>query len=216
MIKTGLPKIDFFRTWYFEGAELVGEYRMPKLSPTRSIPRNVISLSEISSVKDRQNCWVDHFVDDFKFNSAWNNLDLKLPVYRQFEGVIGFDWSLDEAFQPGMNIWHCTKSRNADYYLQQNGIDVIPVASWVGRDSFRWCLDGLPERSNIAVSTNGCKSSLDSLRIFLDGVEVVQDCLRPSSLIVCGVPLKELSRYDNVIYYENYSKRRRRRSTGGR
>ena len=115
MVKTGIPKFDFFRTWYQDGAELVGKYDMPKLAATQSLPTNVISFTEIGSVRNKESFWIDHFVDDLKFNYAWNHLDSRLPVYRQFAGVIGFDWSLDDSFQPGLNIWNCTKSRNADY-----------------------------------------------------------------------------------------------------
>ena len=216
MIKTGIKRFDFFRTWYYDGAELVGKYKMPKIAATQALPSNVISFTELGTVHNRQNCWVDHFVDDVYFNYAWNNLDKKLPIYKEFAGVIGFDWSLDNEFQPGLNIWHCTKCRNADYYMQQHGVEVIPVAAWLDPESFDWCLDGLPINSSIAVSTNGCLSEKESLKCFIDGVEIVQERLDPSHLIVCGKPVKELDHYSNIFYYPNFSERRNRRCKDGK
>jgi hypothetical protein len=216
MKKTGNRKFDFFRTWYYEEAELVGKYGMPKVAATQALPKSVISFTEIGSVHNRREHWVDHFVDDYHFNYAWNNLDNKIPIYKQFGGVIGFDWSLDKEFQPALNLWHCTKCRNADFYMQKNGIEVIPVASWLDEESFDWCLDGLPEESSIAVSTNGCLSDRKSLRCFLDGVKIVQDRLKPTQLVVCGEHLDELDNYTNIFYYPNFSSRRRRRCKDGK
>ncbi len=214
MEKTGNAKFDFFRTWYQEGAVPVGRYQMPEIAATQSLPSNVISITELRSVRNRKEHWVDHFVDDYRFNNAWNNLDNRIPLYKQFGGVIGFDWSLDKCFQPGLNIWHCTKCRNADYYMQKHGIDVIPVASWIDEESFEWCLDGLPKESSIAVSTNGCLSNEESRRCFINGVKIVQERLLPTHLVVCGNPLEELKEYQNIFYYPNFSTRRRRDKDG--
>ncbi len=216
MEKTGIEKFDFFRTWYMDGADLLGRYKMPEVRATQSLPGNVISYTELGNVKNRKEHWIDHFVDDYRFNHAWNNLDNKIPLYKEFGGVIGFDWSLDRIFQPALNIWHCTKCRNADFYMQKHGIDVISVASWLDEESFEWCLDGLPKESSIAVSTNGCLSSSESLRCFVDGVKIVQKRLSPTHLVVCGNPLEELGEYSNIFYYPNFSSRRRRRNKDGK
>lgn len=216
MEKTGIEKFDFFRTWYQEGAVPIGRYKMPRIAATQSLPTKVISITEIGTARNRKECWVDHFVDDYRFNHAWKNLDNKIPIYKEFGGVIGFDWSLDKIFQPRLNIWNCTKCRNADYYLQKNGIDVIPVASWLDEESFEWCLDGLPEKSSIAVSTNGCLSSREARKCFIDGVKTVQERLSPTHLVVYGNPLEELKEYPNIFYYPNFSTRRRRRDKDGK
>ena len=218
MEKTGIRKFDYFRTYYFEGATKVGPYGFPKIKGTQSIPRNVISISEVSGYRKDRNCrWVDHYVDDEKFVYAWNNLDSRISLYKQFEGVIGFDHSLDCSFQLGQNIWNCTKNRNADYYLQQHGIDVIPSVSWCDKSSFEWCLYGLPKYSSLAVSSNGCLSNDDSLEMFLYGINVIQNRLEPSHLIVCGRAMDELSSYSNIYYYPCFSTRmKERRKLNGR
>jgi hypothetical protein len=108
---------------------------------------------------------------------------------------------------PGQNIWNCTRNRVMAYYLQKNGFDVVPVATWCEEDDFEWCFDGLPEESSIAISTNGCMSSPYSKRIFLQGVEELQKKKKPSNLIICGREVDALGKYDNIIYYPCFSQR---------
>ena len=46
MIKTNITKYDYFKTYYWHYATLIGQHRMPLLKPTQFIPQNVISFSE--------------------------------------------------------------------------------------------------------------------------------------------------------------------------
>lgn len=83
----------------------------------------------------------------------------------------------------------------------------MPFASWCIEEDLEWCFDGLPEKSSIAISTNGCLSSSYSRKIFLIGVEELVRQKSPSHLIVCGRCLSELEQYPNVYYYPAFSQR---------
>ena len=98
------------------------------------------------------------------------------------------------------------------FYLQQQGFNVIPVASWSNPDDFDWCFDGLPEDSSIAISSNGCMSSPYGKRILLEGVAELQKRKNPYKLIVCGRHIKELDIYENVMYYPSFSQRWKERA----
>lgn len=215
MLKTGKIKYDVFKTYYWHGACLVGRYRLPQLKPTQSIPRNVIGFNERNSVKNPQEHWIDFFIDDALFEGFWNHPEVSFENLRKFEGIIATDYSMYPEFLPGQNIWNCTRNRVMAYYLQENGFDVIPVASWCCLEDFEWCLDGLPEESSIAITANGCKSSPYAKRIFLEGVEILQERKHPLHLIVCGREIKELGQYDNVMYYPCFSQRRKEREDNG-
>jgi hypothetical protein len=101
------------------------------------------------------------------------------------------------------------------YYLQQQGFNIIPVASWCNESDFEWCFDGLPKNSSIAITTNGCMSSPYSKRMLLIGVEELQKQKSPSILIVCGRRVTELDAYGNVVYYPSFSQRWKERSVNG-
>ena len=50
--------------------------------------------------------------------------------------------------------------------------------------------------------------NLVSYYTFIDGVDEIQKRLKPSHLIIAGGPVSELdAKYDNIIYYPNFSQR---------
>jgi len=60
------------------------------------------------------------------------------------------------------------RNREIDYYLQSNGINVIPVVSYAYPRDFEWCLDGLPPNSSVAISTNGSMQNFVSYKMFIE------------------------------------------------
>lgn len=207
MLKLGIRKYDHFRLYYHHDAVLVGQYQMPQLAPVQWIPHDVVSYSEWAGIRHPEKHWLDFFIDDAKFENFWNTMEQRLPKLRKFEGVITTDYSMLPEMLPGVRLWNATRNRVTAYFLQQQGLRVIPVASWCGEEDFDWCFDGLPEESSIAVSTNGCLSSPYGRRIFLAGVEELQRQKHPSHLIVCGRSFPELDRYGNVFRYPSFSQR---------
>ncbi len=207
MLKTNLRKYDNFKLYYWHNATLVGKYKLPQLEPTQEIPCNVVCFNERNSISDPEKHWLDFFIDDNLFETFWNCPERYFARLHKFKGLITTDYSMLPEMLPGQNIWNCTRNRVIAYYLQQNGFNVIPVASWCFPEDFEWCFDGLPENSSIAISTNGCMSNPYSKRIFILGVEELQRQKQPSHLIVCGRKFDELEKYPNVIYYPCFSQR---------
>lgn len=216
MLKTGITKYDIFKSYYWHGATLVGRYKLPQLKPTQSVPDKVISFNERAHVSNPEQYWVDFFIDDANFEGFWNHPEKSFSSLKRFAGIVTTDYSMLPELLPGQNIWNCTRNRVMAYYLQQQGFDAIPVASWCVPDDFPWCNDGLPEASSIAVSTNGCLSSPYSRKIFLLGVENLYEQKSPTHLIVCGRPLPELDQFPNVVYYPCYSQRWKERVRNGK
>ena len=115
------------------------------------------------------------------------------------------------------NIWNCTRNRILSYLLQKNGFNTVPVASWCFESDFKWCFDGLPQKSSIAITSNGCSSSKYAMEIFIKGIEALYDHTKFSNLIVCGRPVKELEiEFKNVHYYPNFNERLSRRLKNGK
>lgn len=207
MLKTGVRKYDIFKLYYWHGATLVGKYRLPQIEPTQAVPQNVISFHERKRISNPETCWVDFFVDDARYENFWNHPEVSFSSLKRFAGVITTDYSMLPEMLPGQKIWNCTRNRVMAYYLQQQGINIIPTASWCTEDDFEWCFDGLPENSSIAITTNGCMSSPYGRRMLLTGVEELQRQKSPSHLIVCGRPLAELDGFHNMVYYPSFSQR---------
>lgn len=212
MLKTHVRKYDNFKLYYCHGATLVGKYRLPQLAPTQAIPSKVICFNERKSVSKPNEYWVDFFIDDALCENFWNHPEVSFANLKRFAGIITTDYSMLPEMLPGQNLWNCTRNRVMAYYLQQQGFNIIPVASWYVESDFEWCFDGLPENSSIAITTNGCMSSPYSKRILLHGVAELQRQKSPANLIVCGRHVNELDIYDNVHYYPSYSQRWKERA----
>ena len=207
MLKTNIRKYDIFKLYYWHGATLVGKYKLPQLDPTQAVPQNVISFNERKSISHPEKCWVDFFIDDTLFENFWNHPEVSFSNLKRFEGVITTDYSMLPEMLPGQIIWNCTRNRAMAYYLQQEGFNIVPTASWCTEEDFEWCFDGLPENSSIAITTNGCMSSPYGRRMLLAGTEELYRRKAPSHLIVCGRPTAELDKFENVVYYPPFSQR---------
>ena len=215
MLKTGIRKIDIHKLYYWHNAIKVGKYQLPLLKPNKLIPENVVSFNERNTTPHPETHWIDFFIDDPLFESFWSCPERSFPVLRRYAGVITTDYSMMPEMLPAQRVWNCTRNRVMAYYLQSNDFNIIPVASWCNEDDLDWCLDGLPEDSSIAVSTNGCNSSPYSKRIFLNGVAELQARKMPWKLIVCGRQMDGLEKYDNILYYPSFSQRMQERIKNG-
>lgn len=193
---------------YSEGAEFVGKEGFIKIIPTQATPKNVISFSEWRAKHYPEGYWVDHFIDDYQFECVYNNCEKYLSYYQRAEGVIGTDFSACRNMSSHIRKHNVGRNREIDHYLQSHGVNIIPVASYAYYDDFSWCLDGLPHNSSIAISTNGSMKNFVSHEMFISGAIELQRRLSPTHLIISGGPVPELDkRFDNIIYYQNYSQR---------
>lgn len=208
MLKTGIRKYDIFKTYYFDNATLVGKYRLPLLKSTQFVPKDVISFNERKQLKDNDKRWLDFFIDDALFECVWTNADKYYKHLKKANGIITTDFSMYPELLPGNRIWNITRNRILAYHMQVHmKLNIVPVVSWCNKDDFDWCFDGIPKKSSVAISSNGCKSSPYSKKILLEGIEALQDILKPSHIIVCGKGFEELKKYDNIHYYKSFSER---------
>jgi len=213
---------------YINKVNLVGKYRFPQLKATKELPEHVISFHERNSIKDIQNYWIDFFIDDRHFNiissfplltKCKKNIDNHKILKKQqkissifkklqsAKGVIAPDFSLYPDMSLAKRQFNCLKNREITYLMQENGINTIPSVSWSMEEDFDYCFDGIPNNSSIAISTNGCKSEKYSKKIFLMGVAELQRIKHPYKLIICGSGFLELEKYNNIFYYNSFSKR---------
>lgn len=233
MEKTGIPKFDTHRIYYWDDAELVGTHMLPRLEPQQLIPHDVISFNERNTVRDPSGHWLDFFVDDVQFESCWNQfergvvcdsseehdvwrlVDRYLPQLARFEGVIGTDYSMFPEMLPDQRNWNCARNRVFAYRMQRNGIPCVPVASWSCKEDWEWCFDGLPEESSVAVSTNGCCRRAESRSVLRAGIDELTRRKSPYAVIICGRCLPEFEGCKaNLVFYRSFSQRMRGRSNG--
>ena len=98
-------------------------------------------------------------------------------------------------------------------YYANKDIDVIPSVGWSDERSYTFCFEGLPINSTLAISTNGCLSSKESLYYFEKGFNRMLDVLKPTTVLSYGRPIKTV--FDSckvtVKLFDSYSQSLKRK-----
>lgn len=127
------------------------------------------------------------FLDDYKFCKIWDNLELITSKIQKFAYVFAPDYSLYvDAPSKQMNIQNVYRSRFIAAYWQKCGLQVIPVASWGDANSLKYCFEGLPEKSIIAVCGIGHSFCQAADILWHHAVKQLIAQKQPTRLIVYG------------------------------
>lgn len=127
------------------------------------------------------------FLDDHLFdNAVWKNLDRTTCTLLGFDTLFAPDFSLYVDMPEELNRFAVYKSRFVAAFWQRCGFNVIPVASWAGAPSFRYCLDGLPTGSVIAVCGTGHGRHWWQRDLWHYGLRRVDEELLPTTILVYG------------------------------
>ncbi|GJM54740.1 DUF4417 domain-containing protein [Coriobacteriaceae bacterium] len=182
-----LAPYDVFNASLLTGADYEGPLELPVIMPSRLIPESLTPFTRARAQKTGlENSCIHFFEHDVKFRCVWRNPMRYLPLFRRCRAVIGPDFSMYRNMPAGMQQWSCFKSRTISYWLQHEGVEVIPNVRVSDERSLDWVFDGLPRNSVIAMSTVGCCKHRDDRRYIRLAVEKTVDVLRPSTIIVYG------------------------------
>lgn len=168
----------------------VGMFRLPL------VKKQEISLEDVSLIGyDKVNQSNDYksivhfFLDDYKFESIYNNPEKKIEVLRKFKAVLTPDFSMFVEMPIALQLFATFKNRWTGAYLQQQGIKVILTVRWGDLTSFNFCFDGIEKDSIVAVSTIGIKNQKSH---FLLGYNEMLSRIKPSKIICYGKPFEEM------------------------
>lgn len=188
-----LAPYDVFNASLLTGADYEGPLELPVIKPTRFIPEKMIPFTHARSARYDLGEYCLHFYEhDKKFRCVWRNPSRYLPLFRRCRAVTGPDFSMYRNMPEVMQQWSCFKSRAISYWLQREGVEVIPNVRVSDERSLGWVFDGLPRQSVIAMSTAGCCKHLDDRGYIKLAVEATVDTLRPSAIVVNGAVPDEL------------------------
>ena len=186
MIQTS-TKNDVTRERFVYGAELVGKYQFPLLPRSRADLTGLQPVPFTSAAKEKhpKKSLCHFFTHDCEFEKLWNQPEKYFEMLGNFQYVCAPDFSLFGNMPLALQIWQVYRSRALSWWLSLHGVNIIPVATWAGAESYNFCFDGLPERSVIAVSTNGCFSA-SGKAAYRDGFREMVHRLQPEFVLVIG------------------------------
>lgn len=202
----------------YSSARFTGINQMPKVAPySGAIPQELVSFNRARSKKKFVSApdTAIHFYEfDRFFNCVWQNPQRYLPMLRKYGYVLSPDYSMYINMPLPEVVWNSYRNKLLAYYLQQQGLNVIPNVSWSRENTLAICLDGWPKDSIIAINSTGIGKDSFSKYVFKKGYEKVLETLCPKKIIRYGAKqdceIAEISVYfpnDNLKAANNGSKR---------
>lgn len=178
-------KRDVFKAFLVKNATYEGDYEIPCIRTSDLIPEKVISFSKTKK-GDQFDAFVHFYKDDEKIECFWNNPQKYLPTLKKFKGVISPDYSLYYDMPLCMQVWNTYRGRALAYWLQENGVEIIPNIRWGDERTFETACLGVESGKTIAVGTHGCIKTVAGKKMFIAGFDYVINRLKPKTVIVYG------------------------------
>ena len=173
--------------------EAVGKWNIP-LVKNQNIDLRDVQLVACSDTRANDNevnkkRGVHFFVDDFRFESIYNNPERSFDKYSQYAFLLTPDYSLYADMPLWKQIESVAKNRWVGAYWQSKGLIVIPTIAWSSPRSYEFCFDGVEQNGTVAVGMVGCKRNMSG---FMRGYNAMLEKLHPETIIVFGTPFPEM------------------------
>ena len=178
---------DGFQAYLTKGAILVGNPGIPMLLDLKNtqIPKGLVPFNKIGTEKDK-NKYVHFYIHDYQFSQALTSTTKYVDKLKQFDSVITPDCSMLINQAQCLQQTNTYFNRAIGFYLQKQGIPVIPNIRWSDAKSFEYCFLGVPKHSIVSISTHGCIRSGAQKEMFKIGLNEMIKQLEPSAVIVHG------------------------------
>ena len=177
---------DVYKSFLVEDAFYDGIYEIPRISGINDVnPKNLILYSDRNLNPNKED-WICFYEDDYKINSFWNRPKRYLNILSKYGGIITPDYSLYRDMPLAIQIWNTYRSRALGYFLQNNGIKVIPNVRFSDERTYDIACSGIDKNSTIALSTHGLMKISREKELFKYGLEHVINKLTPKTIIVYG------------------------------
>lgn len=191
-MKKGIKNYDVFKAWMVKDAFYDGEYEFPLIgSNSVELPNAVIPFNKALS-SNKYDRWVHFYIHDVEFERIWNNPKQYLQRLKKYKGVITPDFSLYRDMPLAMQIWNTYRNRVLAYWLENNGVNIIPNISWGDERSYEFCFDGIRKNSIIAIGTYGSVKRKTDRRYLENAVQELFKKIEPSYIVIYGSVYKEL------------------------
>lgn len=191
---------DMWNAFMVADAKFCG-YDIPFCPTTaKDAPLSIIDWKQAETIYRRQlrkgkkdffhNAFVCFYLDDSKFdgkNGIWFRYKYVECVMSHFAGVVTPDFSTNADFPIPWKIFNTYRMRAYGYWLGTKGHQVINNVRWGGRETWRYCFEGIPKRSVVCIGTVGSGLRLLKNRpLFEAGLKELVRVLKPHTVIIYG------------------------------
>ena len=212
----------------YDGDEVEPEYGFPIVRNNVSLTQEEIAASKwigfnelLSTKADLSDCIVHFFIDDYQFDRLWNRPLEYIPKLKKCKAVVMTDFSMYSDFPKALSIYSKFKNHWLARFMQDEGIQVIPVLCWSGEDTFDFCFKGYDKDCKLfAISTQGCFADKEAKDKFFGGLYQADGNIKPETIMIYVddkskrlVDVKEVSNpiRSSVVFIKNEQINRLRR-----
>lgn len=182
MKESSRARLDVFKSELVRGARFSPVYEFPLLEPVNFKPVQAIPFEKSYKAASSKQ-WVHFYTHDRHFERVWNNPARYLPLFQRFAGVITPDFSLYREMPLAMQIWNTYRNRALAFWLQREGVAIVPNVRWGDERTYEFAFEGLPQGGTVAVSTNGTVRNKVNREYFKAGLARMVEALRPATII---------------------------------
>ena len=194
------PDSENIRKWNFFSKN---KWNIPNIKGIEEFDKNVqfigFNYAKTCEKQQKTNFGVHFFLDDYQFERLWNRPDKYIQLLLKFKYVLSPDFSMYTDYPKAMQMWKHYQKHWLGAYMELFGINVIPTIGWSDKDSFKWCFDGEPRNSIVAVSSIGTQKDKESKQLFLEGYNKMLEVLKPTKILFWGNIPNEIDK-SNVIH----------------
>lgn len=176
---------------------------MPVLQPAElTPPKRLIAATESKNKSDGE-AGIHFWLDDFRFEYAWNDPMRYVTMLERFHCVLEPDFSVYVNMPLPMQRWNVFRGRAVAKIWQDAGLCVVPKLTWGFPESYGFCFDGLPRGGVYALSTVGLAKSKELIEFFKEGASAAVSAVHPDVILAYGKPLDFDSGGAEVIWYKS-------------
>lgn len=82
-----------------------------------------------------------------------------------------------------MQIWNTSRNRAISFWLQREGVPIVPNVRWGDERTYAFAFEGLPQGGTVAVSANGALRKKVDRGYFKADLERMMEELQPQTII---------------------------------
>lgn len=193
--------IDLWNAFMLENASF-SQNDIPLCPSTaKALPNKLVSFDDAKTIHRKElrsgnnsyrvDAFIHFFIDDQKFdgkqNSIWLYPEKALDIICHFAGIIAPDFSTYADFPEPLKMWNFFRMNTFGYWIGVLGIPVISNLRWGTEETWRYCFDGNPRNSILAIGTVASGARLLKNRpLFEKGLFKSVEVLHPHTIIVYG------------------------------
>ena len=183
-----------FRVSLVEWAFFDGVFEIPHIpGPDKTvIPKGMVPFS-LRNHSDNFEDFVCFYEHDIKFREILTNTENCVEDLKRFPGIVSPDCSLYIDAPLCVQIADIYLNRAIGYYLQQQGIYVVPNIRWGDERTYtsdylgeKVAFQGVDKHSIVSVGTSGQIQSSEAKRYFREGLVEMLNELEPEVVLVYG------------------------------